>query len=55
MLKRLREWGVKRFYGYPGDGINAVTSSIVANSTRSLPPPVSRARNLSSGHFVDGK
>jgi hypothetical protein len=30
MLKRLREWGVKRFYGYPGDGINAVTSSIVA-------------------------
>ena len=30
MLKRLREWGVKRFYGYPGDGINTVTSSIVA-------------------------
>jgi pyruvate dehydrogenase (quinone) len=23
VLKRLREWGVERIYGYPGDGINA--------------------------------
>jgi pyruvate dehydrogenase (quinone) len=23
MLKRLTEWGVRRIYGYPGDGINA--------------------------------
>src|SRR5437764_4572873 len=23
VLKRLREWGVRRIYGYPGDGINA--------------------------------
>src|SRR3954470_16646260 len=23
ILKRLREWGVHRIYGYPGDGINA--------------------------------
>src|SRR5918912_3302951 len=22
VLKRLREWGVRRVYGYPGDGIN---------------------------------
>src|SRR3954469_15705970 len=22
MLKRLREWGIHRVYGYPGDGIN---------------------------------
>ena len=21
LLRRLREWGVKRIYGYPGDGI----------------------------------
>ncbi len=24
LVKRLREWGVHRVYGYPGDGINAV-------------------------------
>jgi pyruvate dehydrogenase (quinone) len=24
MLERLNEWGVKRIYGYPGDGINAM-------------------------------
>src|SRR5207249_11321558 len=23
ILKRLSEWGVRRIYGYPGDGINA--------------------------------
>jgi thiamine pyrophosphate-dependent acetolactate synthase large subunit-like protein len=23
VLGRLREWGVRRIYGYPGDGINA--------------------------------
>jgi pyruvate dehydrogenase (quinone) len=22
MLERLRRWGVRRIYGYPGDGIN---------------------------------
>src|SRR5919202_3856880 len=24
MLNRLSEWGVKRIYGYPGDGINGL-------------------------------
>jgi pyruvate dehydrogenase (quinone) len=24
VLRRLREWGVRRIYGYPGDGINAL-------------------------------
>ena len=24
MLERLNEWGVRRIYGYPGDGINAM-------------------------------
>jgi pyruvate dehydrogenase (quinone) len=23
ILTRLREWGIHRLYGYPGDGINA--------------------------------
>jgi pyruvate dehydrogenase (quinone) len=24
MLERLSEWGVRRVYGYPGDGINGI-------------------------------
>src|SRR5689334_12678063 len=28
IIKRLREWGVKRIYGYPGDGINGLLAAI---------------------------
>jgi len=28
VLKRLREWGVQRIYGYPGDGINAFLGAL---------------------------
>src|SRR5437763_1356120 len=28
VLKRLREWGVHRIYGYPGDGINAFLGAL---------------------------
>jgi pyruvate dehydrogenase (quinone) len=28
LLKRLREWGVHRIYGYPGDGINAIVGAL---------------------------
>src|SRR6478672_7294733 len=28
LLKRLSEWGVKRIYGYPGDGINALIGAL---------------------------
>lgn len=27
LLSRLREWGVKRVYGYPGDGINGIAGA----------------------------
>src|SRR5438067_12960570 len=27
-LKRLKEWGVHRIYGYPGDGINALLGAL---------------------------
>jgi pyruvate dehydrogenase (quinone) len=27
LLKRLRDWGVKRVYGFPGDGINALVGA----------------------------
>jgi pyruvate dehydrogenase (quinone) len=28
LLRRLREWGVHRIYGYPGDGINAIVGAL---------------------------
>ena len=28
MLKRLRDWGVRRIYGYPGDGINGFIGAL---------------------------
>ena len=28
LLKRLQEWGVKRVFGYPGDGINGIISAL---------------------------
>lgn len=28
LVKRLTDWGVKRIYGYPGDGINGITSAM---------------------------
>jgi thiamine pyrophosphate-dependent acetolactate synthase large subunit-like protein len=28
VLKRLREWGVHRIYGYPGDGINGFLGAL---------------------------
>src|SRR5437763_4640693 len=30
LLQRLREWGVHRIYGYPGDGINAILGAFNA-------------------------
>ena len=28
IVKRLKEWGVKRIYGYPGDGINGILGAL---------------------------
>ncbi|MGE5858568.1 MAG: thiamine pyrophosphate-binding protein, partial [Solirubrobacterales bacterium] len=28
MLERLKEWGVDRIYGYPGDGINGILGAL---------------------------
>ena len=28
ILERLNEWGVYRIYGFPGDGINALTAAV---------------------------
>src|SRR5215212_11409685 len=28
LIERLMEWGVSRIYGYPGDGINGITTAL---------------------------
>jgi pyruvate dehydrogenase (quinone) len=28
VIKRITEWGLKRIYGYPGDGINGLIGAI---------------------------
>src|SRR5918994_7506386 len=28
LLSRLQEWGVRRIYGYPGDGINGILGAL---------------------------
>jgi pyruvate dehydrogenase (quinone) len=28
MLSRLSDWGVRRIYGYPGDGINGILGAL---------------------------
>ncbi len=38
LLERLREWGVKRIYGYPGDGINGILGAM--NRAGNDPPGV---------------
>src|SRR5919204_1482011 len=31
LLQRLSQWGVKRIYGYPGDGINGIMGALGRN------------------------
>ena len=33
LLARLREWGVRRVFGYPGDGINAIMGAFARANT----------------------
>jgi glyoxylate carboligase len=34
MLQRLSEWGVRRIYGYPGDGINGILGALARAEDR---------------------
>src|SRR5439155_1066560 len=31
LIRRLQEWGVKRIFGYPGDGINGIMAALNRN------------------------
>ncbi len=34
LVERLSAWGVKRIYGYPGDGINGIMGALDRHSSR---------------------
>ena len=42
LLRRLREWGVERVYGYPGDGINAILGAFDRAGTTRVHPGAAR-------------
>ena len=35
LVRRLSEWGVKRIFGYPGDGINGIMGALNRAPTNS--------------------
>ena len=51
VLKRLREWGVERIYGYPGDGINAFLGAL-DRAEKDGGPPFIQARHEESAAFM---
>jgi len=52
LLDRLATWGVKRVYGYPGDGINGVMGAFERSGNGSRPP---RARHPASAERAASK
>ena len=50
VLKRLREWGVHRIYGYPGDGINAFLGAL--DRARTGDPEFIQARHEEMAAFM---
>jgi pyruvate dehydrogenase (quinone) len=34
VLSRLRDWGIKQVFGYPGDGINGMLAAMEAHHRR---------------------
>jgi pyruvate dehydrogenase (quinone) len=51
VLKRLRQWGVERIYGYPGDGINAFLGAL-DRAEKDGGPEFIQARHEESAAFM---
>ena len=45
ILSRLKEWGIERIYGFPGDGINGLVGAIHSHHQ----PKAARAPGLHTG------
>src|SRR5436190_4878780 len=50
MVDRLRQWGVRRIYGYPGDGINGILGAI----QRAGDPEFIQVRHEETAAFLAG-
>ena len=44
LVQRLHDWGVRRVYGYPGDGINGVMGALIRSHSRRGPAILRRRR-----------
>ena len=38
LIKRITEWGIRRIYGYPGDGINGIMGALDRTRTNPVHP-----------------
>ena len=52
LLERLATWGVKRIYGYPGDGINGVMGAFERSSNGSQRPEFIQVRHEEMAAFM---
>src|SRR5436305_8505680 len=52
LLDRLATWGVKRIYGYPGDGINGIMGAFTRSSNGNPRPAFVQARHEEMAAFM---
>jgi pyruvate dehydrogenase (quinone) len=52
LLDRLATWGVKRIYGYPGDGINGIMGAFTRSSNGNPRPEFIQARHEEMAAFM---
>ena len=52
LLDRLATWGVKRIYGYPGDGINGIMGAFTRSSNGNPRPEFVQARHEEMAAFM---
>src|SRR5437660_4939375 len=52
LLDRLATWGVKRVYGYPGDGINGIMGAFTRSSNGNPRPEFIQARHEEMAAFM---
>src|SRR5437588_7993808 len=52
LLDRLATWGVRRIYGYPGDGINGIMGAFTRSSNGSQRPDFIQVRHEEMAAFM---
>ena len=52
VVDRLRQWGIDRVFGYPGDGINGVFAALRKAADEKQPPRFIQARHEEMAAFM---